>query len=128
MTSRETSDLIMMGIGAFTLLDGFMGKEDWQGCCETHSMPSRRGLFWPIPITLWTDQGLADSIAVGDEVALLLGHSTVRITERHYAPWVREWQEMEDDVRRAWKIHPLLNRTISVQFENAPYKQTKTRE
>ena len=26
MTTRETSDLIMMGIGAFTPLDGFMGK------------------------------------------------------------------------------------------------------
>ena len=27
MTTRETSDLIMMGIGAFTPLDGFMGKD-----------------------------------------------------------------------------------------------------
>ena len=31
MTSRETSDLIMMGIGAFTPLEGFMGKNDWRG-------------------------------------------------------------------------------------------------
>jgi sulfate adenylyltransferase len=28
LTSRETSDLIMMGIGAFTPLDGFMGNDD----------------------------------------------------------------------------------------------------
>ena len=34
MTTRETSDLIMMGIGAFTPLDGFMGKEDWKGVCD----------------------------------------------------------------------------------------------
>ena len=88
MTSRETSDLIMMGIGAFTPLDGFMGKEDWQGCCETYSMPSRKGLFWPIPITLSTDQGLADSIAVGDEVTLwdietesIVG--TMKVTEKY---------------------------------------------
>ncbi len=32
MTTRETSDLIMMGIGAFTPLEGFMGKDDWRGC------------------------------------------------------------------------------------------------
>ena len=32
VTSRESGDLIMMGIGAFTPLDGFMGKADWQGC------------------------------------------------------------------------------------------------
>ena len=31
ITSRETSDLIMMGIGAFTPLTGFMGKKDWKG-------------------------------------------------------------------------------------------------
>ena len=37
MTSRETGDLIMMGIGAFTPLDGFMGKEDWRGVCESYS-------------------------------------------------------------------------------------------
>jgi len=70
MTSRETGDLIMLGIGAFTPLDGFMGKDDWQGCCETYSLPSSKGLFWPIPITLSADQDLANSLAIGQEVAL----------------------------------------------------------
>jgi sulfate adenylyltransferase len=70
MTSRETSDLIMMGIGAFTPLDGFMGKADWQGCCDSYTMPSKGGLFWPIPITLSAEQDLADSIAIGEEVTL----------------------------------------------------------
>ena len=58
-----------------------------------------------------------------ERVSVLLGHSSVRITERHYAPWVRERQEqMEADVRRAWKIDPILNRTISVQSENDALK------
>jgi sulfate adenylyltransferase len=70
MTSRETSDLIMMGIGAFTPLDGFMNKDDWKGCCETYSMPSKKGLFWPIPITLSTDEATGGSIRIGEEVAL----------------------------------------------------------
>jgi sulfate adenylyltransferase len=70
MTSRETSDLIMMGIGAFTPLDGFMGRDDWQGCCETFSLPSRKSLFWPIPITLSVEESLAGSIAIGEQVAL----------------------------------------------------------
>jgi len=70
MTSRETSDLIMMGIGAFTPLDGFMGKEDWRGCCDSYSMPSKKGLFWPIPITLSAAEDLAGSVPVGEEVAL----------------------------------------------------------
>jgi sulfate adenylyltransferase len=88
MTSRETSDLIMMGIGAFTPLDGFMGKDDWKGCCETYSMPSRKGLFWPIPITLSADQNVADSVKAGEEVALwdveteaIMG--TMKVTEKY---------------------------------------------
>jgi integrase len=39
-----------------------------------------------------------------ERVSILLGHQSVRITERHYSPWVRERQEqIEDDVRRMWK-------------------------
>jgi len=68
MTTRETSDLIMMGIGAFTPLDGFMGREDWEGVCDDMSMAS--GLFWPIPITLSANEDDAASVSIGDEVAL----------------------------------------------------------
>ncbi len=88
MTSRETSDLIMMGIGAFTPLDGFMGKDDWKGCCETYSLPSKNGLFWPIPITLSADEAVASSLFIGSEVALwdtetesIMG--TMKITEKY---------------------------------------------
>ena len=69
MTTREASDLIMLGIGAFTPLDGFMGKADWQGVCDKYLMAD--GTFWPIPITLSADKALADSIGKNEEVALL---------------------------------------------------------
>jgi len=40
-----------------------------------------------------------------DRVSVLLGHKSVRITERHYAPWVRSRQEqLEADVRRTWDV------------------------
>jgi hypothetical protein len=39
-----------------------------------------------------------------ERVSVLLGHQSIRITEKHYSPWVRERQEqIEDDVRRMWK-------------------------
>lgn len=86
MRSREASDLIMLGIGAFTPLDGFMGHDDWKGCCATYTMAD--GTFWPIPITLSADKALADGIKVGEEVALLdeenneiLG--TMKVTEKY---------------------------------------------
>ncbi|MSO93804.1 MAG: sulfate adenylyltransferase [Rhodospirillales bacterium] len=69
MTSRETSDVIMMAMGAYTPLSGFMGKADWSAVVS--SMKTSDGLFWPIPITLSVDEALAARIAVGDEVALV---------------------------------------------------------
>ncbi|MAF94832.1 MAG: sulfate adenylyltransferase [Rhodospirillaceae bacterium] len=69
MTSRETSDVIMMAMGAYTPLSGFMGEADWRGCCE--EMKLSDGLFWPIPVTLSADKELADGIGIEDEVALV---------------------------------------------------------
>jgi sulfate adenylyltransferase len=67
--SREVSDLFMFGMGAYTPLDGFMGKADWRSCCE--HMQRADGLFWPIPITLSCAQELGDSIGIGEDVALI---------------------------------------------------------
>ncbi len=70
LSSRETGDLIMMGIGGFTPLKGFMGRDDWKGVCAEMKMPSKDGLFWPIPITLSAEKSEADAINIGDEIAL----------------------------------------------------------
>jgi len=69
LSSREAGDLIMMGIGGFTPLTGFMTKADWQGVCDDMKMAD--GLFWPIPVTLSTDTATADSIAEGSDIALV---------------------------------------------------------
>jgi integrase len=54
---------------------------------------------------------LRDSFAVGllergvpiEQVSILLGHSSVRVTEKHYAPWVKSRQDrLEQLVRGAW--------------------------
>ena len=73
MTSRETSDVIMMAMGAYTPLSGFMGEADWRGCCE--EMKLSDGLFWPIPVTLSAAKELADGIDIEEEVALVDGDS-----------------------------------------------------
>jgi integrase len=44
-----------------------------------------------------------------ERVSVLLGHGSIRVTERHYAPWVRARQEqLEADVRRTWREDPVL--------------------
>ena len=65
-SSREFGDLIMLGIGGFTPLEGFMGEADWLSVCK--NMVLENGTFWPIPITLSTDN---EEIKVGQEVAIV---------------------------------------------------------
>ena len=97
MTSRETSDLIMLGIGAFTPLEGFMGKEDWKGVCAEYKMAN--GLFWPIPITLSTTDDVAASLKEGTEVALVDKESnelmgTMNVTEKYQIDKIFECEQV----------------------------------
>lgn len=73
LSSRETSDLIMMAIGAFSPLEGFMGKEDYLNVV-TH-MRLADGTLWPIPITLSVNQDKADGIPVGSQIGLIDGEN-----------------------------------------------------
>jgi len=68
VSSREKGDIIMLGIGGFTPLDGFMTHADWEGVCD--GMKTTSGLFWPIPITLSADAAHAASIRTGEDIAL----------------------------------------------------------
>ena len=43
-----------------------------------------------------------------ERVSVLLGHSSMKVTEKHYSPWVRSRQEqLEADVRRSWGEDPV---------------------
>jgi sulfate adenylyltransferase len=83
ITTRETSDCIMLGIGAFTPLKGFMSKADWQGVCDKYMTAD--GTFWPIPITVSTND---EGVKVGDELALVDEETgttiaTMKVTEKY---------------------------------------------
>lgn len=73
LSSRERGDLIMLGIGGFTPLNGFMNQADWQGVVDDMHLQTgdNANLFWPIPITLSAPKATADSLQAGDKVALV---------------------------------------------------------
>ena len=86
ISSREAGDVIMLGIGGFTPLDGFMTRADWEGVCD--GMKMANGLFWPIPITLSTDKKTADGLETGTEVALVDSETgeimaTMKVSEKY---------------------------------------------
>jgi sulfate adenylyltransferase len=86
VSSREAGDIIMMGIGGFTPLEGFMTHADWQGVCD--GMKMANGLFWPIPVTVSTDEITAKGIKEGADIALFDPErdeilATMRVTEKY---------------------------------------------
>jgi sulfate adenylyltransferase len=86
VSSREKGDLIMLGIGGFSPLAGFMSQADWKGVCDGMKMAD--GVFWPIPITLSADAKAAGALAIGSEIALVdpddgSALATMTVTEKY---------------------------------------------
>jgi len=97
ITSREVGDAIMMGIGGFTPLDGFMGSADWKGVCTDMAMSD--GTFWPIPVTVSATKADADAIADGEDVTLVdegtgTDMAILTVTEKYTIDKVLECKEI----------------------------------
>ncbi|MBU1248829.1 MAG: sulfate adenylyltransferase [Proteobacteria bacterium] len=112
ISDRTKGDCIMMGIGGFSPLKGFMTKADWKGVCEKFLMAD--GTFWPVPITLDTND---ENVKVGDEIALQAAdgviYATMKIEEKYELTeadkkweaekvYKGEGEESADDV--FWKV------------------------
>jgi len=116
ISARAKGDLIMMGIGGFSPLTGFMNKADWKGVCETFQMAD--GTFWPVPITLDVSTADAADIAEGSEIALVRNgetFATMTVTEKfEMTEEDKKWEcekvflgEGEESVDgNFWKIAP----------------------
>jgi sulfate adenylyltransferase len=86
VSPREKGDLIMIGIGGFSPLTGFMTKADWKGVCEKCLLAD--GTFWPIPVTLSASKEDANAIKIGEEIALYDPEdkeimATMKVTEKY---------------------------------------------
>ena len=86
VSSRERGDLVMLGIGGFTPLAGFMSAADWKSVCQEMRLAS--GLFWPIPITLSASAAGASGLQERSDVALVDSTSgellaTMRLEEKY---------------------------------------------
>jgi sulfate adenylyltransferase len=85
ISPRVKGDLIMIGIGGFSPLTGFMTRADWKGVCE--DFLTADGTFWPVPVTLDVSNDDAGAITEGDEIALYDPEgdeimATMKVTEK----------------------------------------------
>lgn len=68
LDDRATSDLVMIAIGGFSPLNGFMGQDDYERVVE--EMRLVNGLPWSVPVTLSVTQEVADPLKEGSWVRL----------------------------------------------------------
>jgi len=68
LTERQLCDLELLLCGAFSPLEGFLTRQEYEKVIEGMRLPS--GLLWPIPITLDVDQKFAEDISEGETIAL----------------------------------------------------------
>lgn len=112
MTSREVSDVLMMGMGAYTPLEGFMDEADWRRV--SLEMRLVNGIFWPIPITLSCTTELADKISPSEELALTDGESgevlaIMEVTETYVPDKALECQHVFRTINPA---HPGVQKVL----------------
>ncbi len=68
LSPRQLCDLEMLLSGAFSPLDGFMTRADYEGVCKDMRLTS--GVLWPVPITLDVTKEFAAKLGEGKQVAL----------------------------------------------------------
>jgi sulfate adenylyltransferase len=69
LADRRLSDLEMIGCGAFSPLEGFMTRRDYENVVTNKRLAN--GLPWTIPITLAITADEAEALEIDEEVALI---------------------------------------------------------
>jgi sulfate adenylyltransferase len=69
LNDRQGSDFEMIATGGLSPLTGFMGADAYRSVVETRHLPGGK-LAWTIPIVLAPENGAAEGLKAGSEVAL----------------------------------------------------------
>ncbi|MEL6439599.1 MAG: sulfate adenylyltransferase [Cyanobacteria bacterium J06621_8] len=68
LDERATSDLVMIAIGGFSPINGFMGQNDYLGVVNKMRLAS--GLPWAVPVTLSVSSAVAEPLSIGSLIRL----------------------------------------------------------
>ena len=68
LTERQLCDIELLLNGAFSPLEGFLNKDDYDSV--VNKMRLKSGVLWPIPVTLDVTEEFAADVKPGDKLAL----------------------------------------------------------
>lgn len=134
ISSRAKGDLIMMGIGGFSPLNGFMNKADWKSVCEKMTLAD--GTFWPVPVTLDVSKDDVAGLKAGDEVALVRKGevmATLKVSEFYEMSEADKKWECElifkgegPDSQKFWEVALADHPGVKMVMEQQPYNLAGT--
>ncbi len=108
LTQRQLCDLDLLLNGAFSPLEGFLGKADYERVCDEMRLVD--GTLWPIPVTLDVSEAFADGIAAGQTIALRDQEGVLVATLEVADIWA---VDKESEARRVFgttdETHPAVN-------------------
>ncbi len=117
LTDRQVCDIELLLNGAFSPLEGFLTREEYESVLAKMRLPS--GVLWPIPINLDVSQEFAAEIKAGDRIALRDPEGVLVATMEVSDNWTPDKSEearsvfgSEDDDHPG--VHFLMHRTGKV--------------
>lgn len=108
------SDLELIGVGVFSPLTGFLGKEDYESVVA--SMRLADNTIWSIPVTLPVSYGIAETLIKGEEVKLVFNQEVYGVIK------ITEWYEPDlyKEALFVYRTQELAHPGVKRLFERGP--------
>ncbi|WP_370162625.1 bifunctional sulfate adenylyltransferase/adenylylsulfate kinase [Limimaricola soesokkakensis] len=108
LTPRQICDLELLMNGGFNPLKGFLTEEDYDSVVET--MRTKDGALWPMPVTLDVSEKFADTVELGQDIALRDQEGVILATMTVTDKWVPNKSREAEKVFGADDLaHPAVN-------------------
>jgi sulfate adenylyltransferase len=108
------SDLELIGIGLFSPLTGFLGKDDYKAVVDRMRLSD--GTVWSIPVTLPVSRKTADTLVAGEEIKLVFDKEVYGVIQ------VSEWFEpdLDKEALEVYKTQELAHPGVKRLYERGP--------